>query len=362
MHAVGTTATLSATPTTTNNTKDTMSLDRFTTAHRWAHDAYQRNGTINGGNIYAEECTRTIYSYGTHFPIARRTDSVAFPLLFTYRTNSSSTNTHIRAAYGATDHIKKFMCYDPSATPRSIYRKEMEYEMVERMEKWASACLHVTQMEAGIAKRRGKGKPDSDHLNGRLAAYESRRDEVVVGIQDRSEELERFRKEFKITIKELGVKEAAFRRKFKAGTWHGLTAKLAAIEKRARAKAETARLKRQEELLAKEEEKLVKWLAGESVYLQYQSGAAKLRVKDDMVETSQGAEVPVSDAWRLWGIVSTCRKHSREYKPSVGYLLGHYRLTSISAIGDAVIGCHLISYSEMELIAPDVKAALPATV
>lgn len=73
-----------------------------------------------------------------------------------------------------------------------------------------------------------------------------------------------------------------------------------------------------------------------------------LRVKGDMVQTSKGAEIPISHAKRLWPMIEAVRAGTDTFKP--GTPLGVYKLSCINTDGSIVVGCHNIQYSEIEYI------------
>ena len=62
---------------------------------------------------------------------------------------------------------------------------------------------------------------------------------------------------------------------------------------------------------AANEERLQRWLVGEDVLVGYHGGEALLRVKGSDVQTTQGAHITVSDAWKLWKLVRRNASHRR---------------------------------------------------
>lgn len=83
--------------------------------HLWAHAA-QTAGRIRnaGGNLFAEG--DTIYSYGYHFPIARRVEMPAgggVVFLFTTHYYSVTTAKHVSAAHGAVWNLGRVIDIDP---------------------------------------------------------------------------------------------------------------------------------------------------------------------------------------------------------------------------------------------------------
>lgn len=126
-------------------------------------------------------------------------------------------------------------------------------------------------------------------------------------------------------------------------------AKAAKREDDKRKAAELAELQEQRSLEAKE--RIAKWRAGESVNLfgvSYYTTQTALRVKGDMVQTSKGAEIPISHAKRLWPMIEAVRAGTDTFKP--GTPVGVYKLSQINPDGSIVVGCHNIPYSEIEYI------------
>ena len=95
---------------------------------------------------------------------------------------------------------------------------------------------------------------------------------------------------------------------------------------------------------------VARWKADPSVYLHTRlfDMPTALRVKGDVVQTSRGAEIPVSHAKRLWPMIEAVRTKTDTFKP--GTPLGVYKLSRINADGSIVVGCHDIAYSEIEYI------------
>lgn len=112
------------------------------------------------------------------------------------------------------------------------------------------------------------------------------------------------------------------------------------IEKRAQESAR--RSARQAELvMEKQAESIRKWRNGESVHV-YNLPHELLRIKGDIVQTSRGAEVPLSAARQLYRAI----KAGQDVR---GLEVGHFTVTSVTPVGDdrlVRIGCHSILLSE----------------
>lgn len=123
-------------------------------------------------------------------------------------------------------------------------------------------------------------------------------------------------------------------------------AALKAADEKRRKKADALRKKQE----AEKAEDIASWRMGWSSYAP--SGLAvmlRLNLAKDKVQTSRSAEIPVEDARKLWPIIERVRKGGKDYE--VGMQLGHYRLTKIHKDGSITVGCHDISFAELEGIA-----------
>ena len=104
-------------------------------------------------------------------------------------------------------------------------------------------------------------------------------------------------------------------------------------------------------LLAENAAKVDAWRAGE-IGAQFPNAwqlPIALRVKGDTIETSRGAIVPATVAPILWRLVTAARAgHATQRQ---GMHVGPFQLDEVRADGSLVIGCHDISYAELERMA-----------
>ena len=128
-----------------------MSKSNYDIAHEFAYGATE--GHTGNGNMYI--CGDCIYSYGSHFCIAKRVSSDT--VLMTTRSYSRSTAKHISCVEGATRHMNKVYCYDPAAS----HSDNQEYflsDIKELLPKLATArkpekYLHEIQIVCERAKK-----------------------------------------------------------------------------------------------------------------------------------------------------------------------------------------------------------------
>lgn len=105
-------------------------------------------------------------------------------------------------------------------------------------------------------------------------------------------------------------------------------------------------------------ERIAAWRAGSLLPLprRMESGAL-LRLSSDgeRIETSQGADVPVSVAPLVWQAANACRESgkSHNFREAGGDIprLGHFTLDQVTENGDIHAGCHFITYAELQRIA-----------
>lgn len=111
-----------------------------------------------------------------------------------------------------------------------------------------------------------------------------------------------------------------------------------AIEKVSKA----ARIKEQAEALEN-------WRAGHDVRNFFEITA--LRIKDDEIQTTKGARIPIDHAVKFWGLIKSWHDKGVSYvKDHHSIHLGNYSVNRFE--NDVLtVGCHTIPYSEIESIA-----------
>jgi hypothetical protein len=96
--------------------------------------------------------------------------------------------------------------------------------------------------------------------------------------------------------------------------------------------------------------KINQWLSGERDNLGYHvSSDTLLRVKGDSVQTSRGAEIPVSHTASLWALVNSVISAEREL--ILNKRIGVYSLSKIETTGNITVGCHYIKFEQLQRIA-----------
>lgn len=279
------------------------------TAHAWAHQTGKQR---NAGRVFYHG--DTIYSYGSHFPIARH---VTLPngnpaVLFTTRGYSSSTSKHKRLVEGACRHLDVYYVERPGNLPT--------------VDDFDARIVQATECVAKAKRARKYG----DH---HLAAANSH-------------------------IREANRLLEAFNLDRNPASLDTLTADMADIRERIEAANRAEREQRAaaaEERFRRNAERREAWLAGGDGYYHDRdphTGSALLRVVGDELQTSLGASVPLSHAVRVFGKVYQCRLNRTGWVCN-GHTLhvGHFQVDRIEPTGDFHAGCHFIAWSECERIA-----------
>lgn len=120
-------------------------------------------------------------------------------------------------------------------------------------------------------------------------------------------------------------------------------------DKKAKELAKIAQAKR----IIEEAEDLEKWRLGQDIRRYFELTA--LRIKDDEIQTTRGARIPVDHAIKFWGLIKSWHDKGVQYvKDHHSIHLGHY---SVNSFKDDVltVGCHTIPYSEIESIAHQLR-------
>jgi hypothetical protein len=101
--------------------------------------------------------------------------------------------------------------------------------------------------------------------------------------------------------------------------------------------------------IKEQEEALINWRKGEDVRNHFELTA--LRIKDDEIQTTKGARIPLDHAVKFWGLIKSWHEKGVSYvKDHHSIHLGNYSVNRFE--NDVLtVGCHSIPYSEIENIA-----------
>lgn len=282
-----------------------MKRVRKDVCHVWAH---QLQSDARYGNIFF--AGDTIYSYGRHFPMARhvKTKDGKHAVLFTTRGYSSSTSKHLGETRRAIPHGTPVFNVDdvtvkPGRKDLDSYKWRIDSKIVTCGRSRSALGTHIKELQQLV-----------DEANAFAEAF---------GFKTR------FQMPGDIDVMRAKAKKQA-----------------AEAKKRADAK--------QDKMIAEAQESLAKWIAGEPVRILNQGALRShfLRIRDDMVETSLNAVVPLNHVKRAApAILSMVRSGTPWHANGETIRMGNYYLTEITADGTVCVGCHRFSKQEIERFA-----------
>lgn len=277
-------------------------FDTNEVAHIWASQG-QDSGRNKGGNLYFQGMT--IYSYGSHFPIATIWNKDNHIVFFTSRGYSNTTSGHKIYVRGSIRHKKIFTV--PVVMLNSTYKCDMSQAHDTNI----AYYLNMLEELTGKQKRAVK----YSYLN---------------EINSMLSEFQEYVKLFKLTNK---LKKAE-REILSYASGEMLLGDCDFTNLRIKqAKAQTAKE------TAKAKKRLFAWLGCK---VKYQKDKVYLRAKDDSIETSLGATVPVRESKILFDRIMS----GKDIK---GFQIGYY--TVIGLNGKLKIGCHEIERDEINRLA-----------
>ena len=315
--------------------------------HLWFHQT--QSDARSQGNVFFDG--DTIYSYGTHFPIARHVQSKSGQraVLFTIAHYSVTTTGHCSAVRSAIPSgtvvfdVPSLGTHYASGTPN--HNDNLRYFVTQINE-------HVTK-----AFRARSTWAITSHLKQANGLVESAR---------------AYGKFFRVRVPKLPVVPEADSEKLAA------IGKCEREESARKAKGQREENERRKQRLEQErkewEEKLptlcAEWRNGANVHIprpnytwydydKMPSIHTMLRINGHDVETSLGARVPVSHAKRGLAFVRRVVSSGQEYVRNGHTLhLGHYAIDRIETDGTLHAGCHVIKFAEIENLAPALDAVM----
>ena len=299
--------------------------------HLWAHRT-QDEARNRQGNLYFTG--DTIYSYGSHFPIARHVtnDAGERAVLFTTASYSVTTSSHCSAVRSAI----------PSGIP----------------------VFHVPNVCHG--RYSGSELTADDHA-GNLADYAERIEKhVITSARARSSYAKEWNHGHAVRLRDEAFAYCAFFGlpvpnipEVPELDSEALTAIRKREAKRAADKAEQTKRERAEAIVRQQE--LSPNGGRGSTPAVSTTFPTMLRIDGDEVVTSRGARFPVSHAKRALAFVRKVRESGQAYVRNGHTIhLGPYALDRIEPDGTVKAGCHVVSWEEIERIAPSLDS-VPAS-
>ena len=271
-------------------------------AHLWAHKSqdFARNP---GHNFYFHG--DTIYSYGSHFPVARHVENKrGRAVLLTTRTYSVTTAGHISMVAGACRHLTVLHVADVNSTePRKQFAEYRAQYMA---------------------------------LVGKYAKARQRKPDILADLRGLVEEANRYAEFFGLRARLTLPDDLT-----------GMIAECQAIEKREKSRKQREEAKQAREAL----ERVQKWVDGESDYCP-SYGAIRLRVKGDELQTTRGARVPLAHAVKAFRVLKRLHDKGQAYQRNGHTIhLGPFALDSLDVAGNVRAGCHEVAWEEIARVA-----------
>lgn len=255
--------------------------------HKWANQ-HQQSGRNANGSMYFEGST--IYSYGSHFPIAKhvRNEQGQTAVLFTQRTYSNTTEKHKSHVWMSCKNDNIIYCYDPLANHEQNFKyweQRAEHDGASKLprarkpEKYLSILASIENKANIYATFWGIEIPET------LKA--------ILSIKDKSEFLAFADKKAEYQKAEKKRKETEQKKQFK--------------------------------------EQINKWFNNETDRLYTRYKLDFLRINENRVETTQAVQIPMAIAKKMYQLI-------KEDKISIGDKVLNY---TINEIGNEIkIGCH----------------------
>ena len=311
--------------------------------HLWFHQT-QSEARNPGRNLYFEN--DTIYSYGSHFPIARHVKNLKgeSAVLFTVASYSVNTTRHISAVRQAIPDSTLVLGIPSMNTSTPNHTDNFKYLIDQANERIAKAS-------------RARSTWTITHNLGQANSL--------------VESARAYGKFFRVRVPKLPIVPQADSEKLAAiGKREREESARKSKEQREQNEVRKARLYQERKLWEEGLPALCeRWRKGENVNIPRPNYAwydydqrpgvlpTMLRVSGNEVETSLGARVPVSHAKRGLAFVRRVVVSGQEYVANSHTLhLGHYTIDRIEIDGTLHAGCHVIKFAEIESLAPALDA------
>ena len=278
-------------------------------AHFWANQNQDSLSNANGSFYYNDDI---IFSYGSHFPIARIIDNI---VLFTTGSYSNTTAKHMNHVHHAISHKKIFTVSNVRASGENQHLSNfIDYN--ERFTDTIKQAVRARSNKSWLLEA-------AENLANEANEYAKYFDLDIVPIDATKLDMD----SIKETLKQEKIEKA----------------------KQAKIKAK--------QLLIDQADNIEKWRNGERVYSSLYSLPCMLRINKEKatIETSQGANIPLSFAPKLWRYIQRCIINKTVFNG--GLKVGYYLLNKIDKNGNIKVGCHNIKYSELLNIAKQLKLA-----
>ncbi len=282
-------------------------------AHIWAQQN-EKDGKNSTNSFYFNG--PTIYSYGSHFPIA----SFVKPnvILFTIDRCSNTTDKHISLTRrGIPDNYNVYNVPNVEFAKRNgdKFNKKSHIENLDYLKEKALDCISKAS---------------------RARTYKSM---WLENAQKNEQAYNNYKKEFRIKRIDFELPDI------------GQHIEAAKLEK---LKAKKREQKKKRETIKTAYERIKKWINGEPVNIVGLSNSidTMLRIKPsdtETVETSRGAEFPVTHAVMAYRFIKRIKERGQTWKAN-GHVvhLGHFKIDVIDSAGNVKAGCHLVKWGQIK--------------
>ena len=278
-------------------------VDKQTVAHLWANREQDFANTANGSLYFERDC---IYSYGSHFMIARHvTNSTGVQaILMTERTYSKTTSSQVTMVRQASRHLRTLYVPDPDMRTEDLF------------EQWFSE-IRRTADNLSKARKPEKYIWEVQHIFSKVKAYADFFDAKIPPYLEEAGQIGSEEEYAEVLRREMELRKVQEEK-----------------ERKLRLRLQKVRL--------------LKWRAFQASRLSTVDGFDYLRFNQSTgrVETSQGVEIPAGIAQRFYThILETIAGGGCT---DCGFrLMDRYEVTDINK-NFVRVGCHQISLKEIK--------------
>lgn len=300
-----------------------MAYSHDNVAHNWAHKTGERR---NGFNMFYSG--PTIYSYGTHYPIARFVDppspyvsanhpaqeqdkAIRQVILFNSESYSVSTSKHCTIVRRAIPEYIDHVFHIPFVESRFVNSKTSHQDNYKYL-------VSMVKTSLDLASR-----------------ARSRKMEHIGSANHYRTEANLYSRVFKLGHRQIAMPE-----------------NIEEVIRLEKIRIDTAKRKKDES----DKKKIRAWLAGDDIYPPH-TRIPYVRVRADQVQTSWGVSVPLRQAIALYRLALACNRRARAFEPHKRHNVNGWRLNRISADGTLHVGCHIIPLKIQAIAAKQIELA-----
>jgi hypothetical protein len=289
--------------------------------HLWAHQAQEEARNSSSSFYFAGP---TVYSYGSHFPIARHVTNGGGEraILFTTASHSVTTTHHCSLVHRAI----------PAAVP--------VFDVPHVQGSWGNNPNHQDNVESYI---RRLGDLLSKAKRSRTDCNREWRQREALALR---QQLRRYIAFFDVVDVTVPASEEL----------EALQSWIAAHQEEERQRREEAARLAEEQRRIEQAERIQRFRVGDPETSYIPGVSPMLRITEGEVQTSLGARFPVSHALLALAFIRQVRASGREYVHNGHSVhLGHYAVDRIEPDGTVHAGCHVVKWEEIEHIAPQLE-------